>query len=128
MITPFIPKTTAKLKRGDYALLVRSDGRSVPLVFLDHVPNKRNVFYGALLNATTNQPVLEAHGHMLGLYDELAMIDVDAFAYSCAPIIGNISSRLEILQVEAELERQRVRARVWGKAIPLRYANELKTA
>ena len=121
----FIPKTSVKLKRGDYAFLPRDDGRFVPIVFLDHVPKRRVTFYGALLDLVLDKPFIDADGPRLKL-GELAMIDIDAFGAANAPVVGNLLTRLDEMHIRAQLE-QHTQGLVWGKLTPLRYANALPT-
>lgn len=120
----FIPKTSTKLKRGDFAFLPRSDGRFVPLVFIDHVPRHRATFYGALVQAVIEGPHIEQEGTTLSL-GELAMIDVRVFAAADAPVVGNLSARLDEADIRERLNRQRTQSVVWGMATPMKYANAL---
>lgn len=122
----FIPKTSVKLKRGDYAFLLRDDGRFVPMVFLEHVPKRRVTFYGALLDLVLDEPFIDAKGPRLNLC-ELAMIDIEAFGAANAPVVGNLLERLDEIHIRAQLKKQRTQGLVWGKLTPLRYANALAT-
>jgi hypothetical protein len=124
MQQPFIPKTSTKLKRGDFAFLPRSDGRFVPLVFIEHVPRHRATFYGALIQAVIDGPNLEQDGATLTI-GELAMIDIRVFAAANAPVVGNLAQRLNDDDIRERLDRQRIRSVVWGMATPLKYANAL---
>ena len=124
MQQPFIPKTSTKLKRGDFAFLPRSDGRFVPLVFIDHVPRHRATFYGALIQAVIDGPNIEQSGTTLTI-GELAMIDIRVFAAADSPVVGNLSQRLDEDDIRERLDWQRTRSVVWGVATPLKYANAL---
>jgi len=56
---------------------------------------------------------------------EVAMIDVRVFEAANAPIVGNLSARLDEADVRERLDRQQLRSIVWGRATPLKYANAL---
>lgn len=120
------PKTTSNLSKGDYALIRRSDGRYVPLVFLAHVPRKRVVFYGALIEMVLDTPHIESDGEPIRL-GELALIDVAAFEAAQAPLVGSLLARLDQADLTKQLHRQTQNARVWGRLTPIKYANQFCT-
>jgi hypothetical protein len=120
----FMPKTSAKLTLGDYAMLKRDDGRYVPLVFLAPVPGKRVTFYGGLLALISSEATLSHAGSKVAVA-EVAMIDIDAFPEANAPIVGNIRGRLDEGNIEKRVEETRTHSRVWGRRTPLKYANAL---
>jgi hypothetical protein len=127
MSAPFIPKTSVKLRRGDFAMLKREDGRYVPLVFLSPVPGKRVVFYGALLTVLCDAAYIpEGKGKLC--IAEVAMIDIDVFSELNAPILGNLGAHLSEPEVEERLNEMRTRSLVWGRRTPLKYANNIATA
>lgn len=121
---PFIPKSAAKLTHGDFALLPRDDGQYVPLVFLAPVLNKRVVFWGALLSEVCADRTFSETGSEVELW-QVAMIDIDVFTEANAPVLGNLSPRLNAQEVDARLSEMRTHSRVWGRRTPLKYANEL---
>jgi len=124
MSDPFIPKTSVKLQRGDFAMLSREDGRYVPLVFLSPVPGKRVVFYGALLAVLCDTAYIPEGKGRLSIA-EAAIIDIDVFSELKAPILGNLGEHLSEPEVEGRLNDLRTQSLVWGRRTPLKYANNI---
>jgi hypothetical protein len=120
----FIPKTSVKLRLGDFAMLQRDDGRFVPLVFLSPVPGKRAVFYGALLSCVCEAASIPKDTGSLAL-SEVAMIDIDVFSKFDAPVLGNLVEHLSLPEVESRLNEMKSRSLVWGYRTPLKYANAI---
>ena len=96
-----IPKSTAKLKTGDYCLLPRADGTSVIFAYLDSVSGSRSALYGALLS-----PPMLAKDSALPLQVRIAykgLVHISSYAENNTPIVGNVADLIGDSQIKEAL-------------------------
>ena len=123
-----IPKSTTKLKAGDFCFVQRTDGFFVPFVFLfPHLG--RTSFFGGIVNARVDTPDLSKLPMCLRV-TEYAVVHVQCFAKNNTPILGNILERIpkeDMRKIEKDVSEVKVGTirNVWGYKTIFKYANEL---
>jgi hypothetical protein len=122
------PKSAIKLVVGDYCLIPRDDGGSVPFVYVGRRDSDRSYFFGALANVVIyGTDVLPEKMPLL----QHALLHIKCFKENNTPIVGNIANKLFNLELEnilSDINSSGVGSstRVWGHRTICKYANDVK--
>jgi|GEM_PF-2032822 len=123
-----IPKSTVKLKEGDFCFIPRSDGKYVPFVYLFPYSGRAG-FYGGIINSVVSIPdVSELPAHLEIRYH--AVLHISCFKENNTPIVGNIVGRLDskvLRKIRADISNMKVGSTIssWGYKTIFKYANEI---
>lgn len=123
-----IPKSTSKLKRGDFCLVPRVDGLFVPLVYVEKPPRTRATFFGTL--APVAVVGADRLPQRIDIVGPLVNLGIDFFREHQVPIVGNLLHLLNQDEVSCLAEdalHPKVGSiiSVWGHLTVLRKANEI---
>ena len=86
------PKSTAKLRVGDYWAVQRSDGDFGFIVFLSHWHTFRSVFNAGLLDIVLPEPHLSDTGPILNVA-RVGRLHVKTFRETSTNVLGNVQTR-----------------------------------
>ncbi len=123
-----IPKSTAKLKEGDFCFIQRSDRKYVPFVYLFPYSG-RSGFYGGIINAVVSTPnSTELPKHLDIRYH--AVLHISCFKENNTPIVGNIVDRIDdkaLRKIKADVSNMKVGSTIsaWGYKTIFKYADEI---
>jgi hypothetical protein len=123
---PFVPKSSLKMRRGDYWPLRRVDGNYGFCVFLGRWAHMRSGLILGILDIFSNEPSVPDNGPEIPIF-EAGHTHVKTFAATGASIVGNIETRLSVTEIELYLESLEKTSVVWGYMIPLEKVNEATT-
>lgn len=123
-----IPKSTAKLKEGDYCLVMRDDGGYVPFVYVGKRNNERSYFFGALADivvSDTNSKLPERIELL-----EHALLHIKCYKENNTPIVGNLLDHLDqkaLAHIQSDISTSGIghTVRVWGYRTIIKYANNI---
>lgn len=120
-----IPKSTVKLKEGDFAWIERDDGMFVPFVFISRAQGKRSYFYGGIAElVASRESELPPNLNI----EKYALLHIDAFKKNELSIEGNLSNKLKnglIDSLQKKITDFSVgsKSNVWGYRTIYKYAN-----
>lgn len=110
MSYPFQPKSTAKLRLGDYWPVLRSDGQFGYFAFL-YTFSGRTGLIAALLKQVGAAETLEAE--RVTIHSE-GITHVRTFGATRSAIQGNIAQKLDLAECEMWRKEFESRSKVWG--------------
>ncbi len=124
-----IPKSTAKIKEGDYCLIQRDDGRYVPFVYLFKQGASRNYFYGGIANTVLESDNSEDIPNGIDVTD-YALLHIKCFKENNTPIVGNLMDKLKkntFTTITSDVSNASVgsKSSVWGYKTIFKYANKV---
>jgi len=121
-----IPKSTAKLREGDFCFIPRSDGKYIPFVYLFPYGG-RSSFYGGIIDAVVCAPDgSELPKHLDIRYH--AVLHISCFKENKTPIVGNIGDRIDnkaVKKMKADVSNMKVGSTIlsWGYKTIFKYAD-----
>ena len=107
---PFQPKSTARLRLGDYWAVRRKDGRFGFFAFLYSFSGRTGMIV-ALLNDVGVSETLRAKRVAI---HSTGVTHVRTFAATRSVILGNLAEKLDLAECEAWREEFRSHSTVWG--------------
>jgi hypothetical protein len=119
---PFIPKSNAKMRFGDYWPLRREDGDFGFCVFLEPWAHLRKGIVIGVLDIVSERPLLDPDGPVIALV-EAANTRVETFNATSSSVVGNVADRVDRDAVDAFRGELKAVSRVWGLNVPLTRVN-----
>ncbi len=113
MSYPFQPKSTAKLRLGDYWAVRRNDGQFGYFAFL-YPFSGRTGMITALLNHVGASESLRADRVQI---HSVGVTTIRTFMATQSVIQGNVAEKLDLAECEAWREEFQTRSTVWGYAL-----------
>lgn len=125
-IYPFVPKSSLKMRRGDYWPLRCDDGNYGFCVFLSGWGHMRAGLVVGVLEIVSVEPSISDDGPAIPIL-EAGHTHVKTFAATGASVVGNIEKRLSTAEVESYLASLEKVSVVWGYMVPLEKVNAALT-
>ena len=125
-----IPASTTKLQPGDICFIPRNDGKFVPFAFLYAPKGVRSSFYGGLLEAVVDMPLIDLLPSKLKV-SQFALVHIKCFKENHTPIVGNVASRIGLSSLEAIEKKANdfsvgAKSSVWGHRTIIKYAENIE--
>ena len=125
-----IPKSTVKMRFGDFCFVPRDDGRFALFIYICPQEKSRSYFHGALATSLVEVAQLDAVPSEIEI-GEHALVHVQCFRENSTPISGNLGGRLSqevFSRVSKAVHSVEIgsKHRVWGHKTIVRYANTIQ--
>ncbi len=123
---PFVPKSSLKMRRGDYWPLRCEDGSYGFCVFMSVWGHMRSGLVVGVLGMISAEQTIPESGPIIPIL-EAGHTHVKTFAATGASVVGNIEARLSIAEIESYLVALEKVSVVWGYMVPLEKVNEVRS-
>jgi hypothetical protein len=124
------PASTTKLRPGDVCFIPRADGQFVPFAFLCTQQNTHSYFYGGILDAVVNKPLIEELPPKINV-KHYALLHIKCFKENNTPIVGNVAAHIgdkTLKAIEHKVRHLSVgsTSSVWGYRTIFKYAENVE--